>query len=87
MTVNDDCVEKIRHRWTDNGILAREGFPQGVLAYGHVMELLDEVERLRVRLARIEKLADALKDDSHWWPRDIADRLDRVLNGGSDDHS
>ena len=40
-------VEQIRRRWTDNGVLAREGFPERLLAYEHVTYLLAEIDRLK----------------------------------------
>lgn len=44
-------IEQIRRRWTDNGVLAREGFPERLMAYEHVTFLLAEVDRTRGREA------------------------------------
>lgn len=45
-----DKIEKIRQRWTDNGILVREGYPEQFMAYEHVTALLAEIDRLNGRI-------------------------------------
>lgn len=39
-------IERIRCRWTTNGVLAREGFPEGLMAYGHITTLLEAIDSI-----------------------------------------
>ncbi|CPT90318.1 Uncharacterised protein [Mycobacteroides abscessus] len=39
-------LHSIKERWTDNAILVREGFPEGIKAYSHIAWLIAEIERL-----------------------------------------
>lgn len=72
-----DKVEQIRWRWTDNGILAREGFPERLMAHEHVTHLLAEVSRLRAQETRIRALGAAWGENSLFASGDIADILER----------
>lgn len=80
-------IEEICHRWTDNGILAREGYPASLKAYSHVMALLAEVDRLREELneERITVLkfqqevgVDQLGLHGNCGPDEVAEEVERL---------
>jgi hypothetical protein len=73
-------VVRSRNRWTDNGILVREGMPQNMLAYEHVMTLLDVagiiVPELIAELERLHSWDGLMSLLDEHWPEDIFPTMD-----------